>query len=62
MMLYKIVRKLFLSLLNPFEKMTTHILFKGNNIHYSTFRTNGTPYIMVARGGVYNRKRLCHEQ
>lgn len=51
MMLYKIVRKLFLSLLNPFEKMTTHILFKGNNIHYFTFRTNGIPYVMVARGG-----------
>lgn len=50
-MLYKIIRKLYHSLQNPFEKITTHILFKGNNIHYSTFHTSGIPYVMVARGG-----------
>lgn len=26
-------------------------LFKGNNVTYSSFHTNGIPYIMVARGG-----------
>lgn len=51
MILYKIVRRLFLTLLKPFEKIATHILFKGNSINYSTFRTNGIPYVMVARGG-----------
>lgn len=51
MILYKIVRKIYLSLFIPFNKITTHILFKGNDIKYSSFSTNGTPYVMVAHGG-----------
>lgn len=51
MIIYKIFRKLFHHLLLPWEKICTHILFKGNNINYSTFRTSGIPYVMVAKSG-----------
>lgn len=51
MIIYKIFRKLLQYALTPYEIICTHILFKGNNITYSTFRTSGIPYVMVARGG-----------
>lgn len=51
MIIYKIIRKIYLSLFNPFHKIITHILFKCNGIKYCSFRTNGIPYVMVARGG-----------
>lgn len=53
-MLYKILRKLYLTTIHPFEKILTKIVFIGNNVKYSSFRTNGIPYVMIARGGKCN--------
>lgn len=51
-MLYKIFRKLYLVVINPFERIWAKFLFIGNNnVEYSSFRTAGVPYVMVARGG-----------
>lgn len=50
-MLYKISRKLYLVVINPFERIWAKFLFIGNNVEYSSFRTAGVPYVMVARGG-----------
>lgn len=50
-MLYKIFRKLYLTVINPFERIWAKFLFIGNNVEYSSFRTTGIPYVMVARGG-----------
>ena len=34
-----------------FSKTKTRIMLKGNGVHYSSFRTSGVPYVMVANGG-----------
>ena len=51
MIIYRLIRRAIRTLLKPIEKLYTHILFQGNGIIYSTFRTNGTPFVMIARGG-----------
>ena len=33
------------------DMIRTSIVLKGNGVKYSSFHTNGVPYIMVARGG-----------
>ena len=49
--IYKIVVKV-LHLLSIFcWKFITLVGFYGNGISFSSFRTNGSPYVMVARGG-----------
>ena len=49
--IFKLFRKIFYSILCVLEKLATLILFKGNGVIYKSFRTSGIPYIMVARGG-----------
>ena len=48
---YKGLRRLKYSALSPFQHLITSILFYCNNIKTSSFRTNGVPFISVARGG-----------
>ena len=49
--LFKAIRKATLTVLKPLEKLTTLILFRGNNVRHQGFRTIGIPYVMVAQGG-----------
>lgn len=52
--LYKTIRKVYHCLRNVCEKVISHIVLIGNNVSYSSFRTSGIPYVMVARGGKFN--------
>lgn len=52
-MLYKIIRRLYFILIKPWEKLSTWVLLKGNHVKYMKLKTNGVPYIMVARGGKF---------
>lgn len=49
---FKTIRKTVNVLIEGIDKVRCVILFKGNNVSYKNFTTSGTPYIMVARGGV----------
>ncbi len=48
---YKGIRRLYYSFFSPFQYVITSFLFYCNNIKRGSFRTNGVPYISVARGG-----------
>ena len=50
-LLYKGIRRLKYSILSPFQYLITSFLFYCNNIKTGTFRTNGVPFVSVARGG-----------
>lgn len=50
-MLYKIIRRIYNNAINPLEWLLTLVLLKGNNVKYVKYKTNGIPYVMVARGG-----------
>lgn len=52
-MLYKIIRKIYLTAIKPLDYLLTLVILKGNNVKYMKFKTNGIPYIMVARGGKF---------
>lgn len=49
--LYKSIRKAYSVLYDVFGHVATNIYFGVNNIKHQNFRTNGIPYVMVARGG-----------
>lgn len=51
MIIYKVIRKIYHLTVAPIGKIYAHLLFIGNDITYYNFRTNGVPYVMVARGG-----------
>lgn len=42
----KIINKIFNKIFLTIDRIRTIILFKINNVTYSTFRTNGVPFIM----------------
>lgn len=48
---YKSVRKCVGIVWGGVNQLKVRCLFAANDITYSSFRTNGVPYIMVARGG-----------
>lgn len=48
---YKFFRRLLGRIQIHIDILYCHFLMKGNNIQYREFRTSGSPYIMVARGG-----------
>lgn len=48
---YKGIRRLYYSFFSPFQYVITSFLFYSNNIKTGTFKTNGIPFISVARGG-----------
>lgn len=48
---FKIVRRLFFLISKGICHIRTYLLLCGNGVVFHSFRTNGCPYIMVARGG-----------
>ena len=48
---YKGIRRLYYSFISPFQYVITSFLFYCNNIKPGSFKTNGVPFISVARGG-----------
>lgn len=48
---YKCIRKIQLYSASIWNNAKTKILFHCNNISFTSFQTNGVPYIMIARGG-----------
>lgn len=49
--IYKAFLRLIRCITSFCDRIRTSIVLKGNGVKYSSFRTNGVPYIMVARGG-----------
>lgn len=50
---FKVIRKILLLFGSFCSKICSWLLFKGNNVAFSTFRTSGVPYVMVAHGGQF---------
>lgn len=48
MNVYKAFSKVYSIILNNMDRTITKIHFNGNNVEYSSFRTRGVPYVMVA--------------
>lgn len=48
---YKAFRKCFLTIHNIWSKWVSQLIFWGNNISYSKFKTHGIPLVSVAIGG-----------
>ena len=53
-LIYKSILRIKVILLRGVNIIYTKIILKGNNVVYKSFHTNGIPYIMVARGGMFN--------
>lgn len=51
-LIYKVLRKSFLLVKNKIDYFICRIVFWGNNISYSSFKTNGVPYVSIAVGGI----------
>lgn len=49
--IYKGVNRIVRTIGALCDRIRTSIIFCGNGVHYSSFRTNGVPYVIVARGG-----------
>ena len=49
--IYKAIRKINLSIKRPIHQFTTFFLLYFNQVKFSSFKSNGIPYIMIARGG-----------
>lgn len=52
-LLYKTLRKCCNIISGGANWMMTKVVLKGNNVSFSSFHTNGIPYVMVARGGKF---------
>lgn len=48
---YKSIRKLSSFVVSSLDFLKSWLVLKGNGCAFSNFRTNGVPYVMVARGG-----------
>jgi len=51
MLIYKGIRLVGRIIRGYWHRLRTYIVLKGNSVKFSSFRTNGVPYVMVARGG-----------
>ena len=51
---YKIAKKILNLISSGISLVATKIVFNGNTGSYSSFLTNGIPYVMVARGGKFS--------
>lgn len=51
---YKIAKKILTLISSGISLVATKIVFNGNTVSYSSFNTNGIPYVMVARGGKFS--------
>ncbi len=49
--MYKICRRIYCVFISFFDFMYTWLVLKGNKVVFEKFRTFGTPYVMVSRGG-----------
>ena len=49
--IYKIFRRFFSIVISKVNHVFSWWILKGNNVSFSSFKTGGTPYVMVARGG-----------
>ena len=49
---YKATRKIAHATRNFFAHILTYVIFKGNRVNFSSFKTGSIPYIMVAKGGI----------
>jgi len=49
--IYKACCRIIRSVDAFFDRIRTSIVLRGNGVRYATYRTNGVPYVMVARGG-----------
>jgi len=49
--IYKVIRKVFNTIIDIIDKIRTKIIFWGNNVHHCGFTSKGVPYISVAIGG-----------
>ena len=50
-LIYKALRRIYYIITGCCNNIICAIKFTGNNVRYSSFRTGGVPYVMVARGG-----------
>lgn len=50
-LIYKGLLKLYHVITGFYDKVITCVLYIGNGVHFSSFRTSGIPYVMIARGG-----------
>lgn len=57
-LLFRLTRKVVNSISACYDKIATTFIFKGNGVSYSTFRTTGIPYVVVATGGMDNVGRM----
>lgn len=46
---YKIAKKILNSISREISLVSTKLVFNGNTVSYSSFRTSGIPDVMVAR-------------
>lgn len=51
MILFKLIRKLFLSIYYASQTIQTYLLFYMNHVNFKTFKTFGKPWILIARKG-----------
>jgi acetyltransferase-like isoleucine patch superfamily enzyme len=50
-LLYKAIRRIYLTITNIIDNIVCRIVFWGNNISYQSFKTHGIPVVSVAIGG-----------
>ena len=51
---YRSLRRIYILIFKPFDYLFTYIKFVGNGVNFSTFKTSGQPFVMVATGGKFN--------
>lgn len=47
---YKLLRKVWNSIKRIVDSLRTRVVLLGNDVKYSSIKTNGIPYVMVSRG------------
>jgi len=53
-LIYKGIRRILYFIINNVDFIRCRIIFFGNNVHYSSFKTIGIPYVSVAIGGNFS--------
>ena len=53
-LIYKGIRRLFNLVKNIFDFIGCKLIFWGSNVHYSSFKTGGIPFVSVAIGGSFS--------
>lgn len=50
----KFINRIKISIINFFGQITTYMILLSNNVNFSSFRSTGIPYIIVARQGFFS--------